>query len=185
MRITISGVPGSGKTVVSKLLAKKLGYDYFSMGSILRELAKKKNMDIVELSLLAEKDKNIDIELDNMQKEYSKKDNFVMDSRLGFYFIPDSVKVFLTCPVETAAKRILNDDRDSEKYKDFDEAINKIKLRRQSEKKRYLNAYDIDYTDPKHYDLLIDTSDKSVEDIVNIILSFLREHFNLISNNEK
>jgi len=176
---TISGVPGSGKSSVSKLLAKKLKYNYFSIGTIMRELAKKKDLSIVELSILAEKDKNIDLELDEIQKGYSEMDDFVMDSRLGFYFISDSFKVFLTCPLKIAAERIFKDPREDEKYNDLNDAINKIKLRRKSEKKRYLKAYGIDYTDPKYYDLLIDTSDKSVEDVANIILSFLRQHLNL------
>lgn len=173
MRITISGVPGSGKTVVSKALAEKLKLEYYSMGIILRELAKKKNLTILEITKLAEKDDTIDKELDNLQKQLNKKDNFVIDSRLGFYFIPDSIKIFLTCDDETAARRIYRDQRDDEKYINYSDALKQVKTRRESEKKRYLKYYNIDYTDPKYFDLIIDTSDYTTEETVNIILTYL------------
>ena len=42
--ITISGMLGSGKSTVAKLLAQKLGYEYYSTGNAQREIAKKKAM---------------------------------------------------------------------------------------------------------------------------------------------
>jgi len=39
MRITISGTPGSGKTVVGKYLSKKLNLKYYGIGELMREFA--------------------------------------------------------------------------------------------------------------------------------------------------
>ena len=49
--------------------------------------------------------------------------------------------------------------------------------REKSEAKRYREYYGIDIDDESIYDLVIDTSDKSPDEIVNIILSSLKgEH---------
>src|SRR3989338_7586745 len=96
MIITIAGTPGAGKSSVAKLVAKKLKLKHYSTGDYMRQIALKRNISLMELSKIAEKDKTIDKELDNWQIKSGKtKDNFVIDSRLGFYFIPHSIKVLL------------------------------------------------------------------------------------------
>ena len=89
MIITISGIAGSGKSTVAKLLAKKLNYKHYSIGDFMRQIAKERKLTLLELSKQAEKDNSIDKELDKKQIELGKtKDNFVIDSRLGFHFCP-------------------------------------------------------------------------------------------------
>ncbi len=130
MIITISGIAGSGKSTVAKLLAKKLNYKHYSIGDFMRELAKERGTTLLELSKEAEKDKSIDKELDKKQTELGKtKDNFVIDSRLGFHFIRNSKKIFLEVQLNEAAKRILKEKRQHEQYKDIQESIEKIKTR--------------------------------------------------------
>ncbi|HDP73896.1 MAG TPA: AAA family ATPase [Candidatus Woesearchaeota archaeon] len=177
MKISISGTPGSGKTTVAKELAKRLDLDYHSIGTLLRELAKERGMDINEISKAALETKEIDNLLDEKQKEYAKEDNFIMDSRLGFHFIPDSVKIFIDCDSEVAAKRIFGDDRktSNETYASFDEVKEKIRFRLDTEKERYLKYYGIDYTSPDNFDLMIDSSQLSVKEIVENIASFLKK----------
>jgi len=174
MKILISGIAGSGKTSVTKLLAKKLGYNLFSIGSIMREMALERGISLLELSKIAENDKSIDEELDKRQIEIGKKeDNFVMDSRLGWYFIPDAVKVYLDATEEEAAKRILNAKREHETYKDINESLEKVKRRIHSEEKRYKEYYNIDYKDKKNHDIIVNTMDKGVEEVVQEIMKRL------------
>src|SRR3989339_226507 len=153
MIITISGIAGSGKSTAAKLLAKKLNYKHYSVGDFMREIAKEKSITLLELSRQAEKDNSIDKELDKKQIELGKKeDNFVIDSRLGFHFIPKSKKIFLEVDLNEAAKRILKDKREHEQYKDIQESIEKIKTRIKSEDKRYREYYKVDYHDKDNYD---------------------------------
>ena len=171
MKITISGQVGSGKSTVAKLLAKKKKYSYYSTGEFMRAIAKERKVTIMELSDKAESDPSIDKELDKKQIEIGKKeDNFVMDSRLGFYFIPDSFKILLTVDIKEAAKRIHKDKREGETFKDIDEAIDSLEKRMMSEKKRYKEYYNIEFPKINHFDLIIDTSDKKPEEIVEGIL---------------
>lgn len=51
-QITISGYPGAGKSTTGKLLASRLGYDFFSAGHFRREAAKELDIDIDTLNLL-------------------------------------------------------------------------------------------------------------------------------------
>ncbi|MEM2121093.1 MAG: cytidylate kinase family protein [Candidatus Woesearchaeota archaeon] len=180
MIITISGEPGAGKSTVAKILAKKLGLKYFSIGSFLRELALKNNKGIVEINKLAEENLEIDKYLDSKLIEISKKDNYVVDSRIAFYFIPKSIKVFLKCDEEVAAKRILKEinnvenKRISENYKNLNEVIQSIRTRKKSELKRYKKTYGIIYNDLKNYDLVIDTTKLTPEKTTRIIILFLK-----------
>ena len=62
----------------------------------MREIAAKRGITLLELSKLAETDRSIDKELDNYQIQLGKdEDNFIIDARLGWHFIPDSIKIFL------------------------------------------------------------------------------------------
>ena len=88
MIITISGKAGSGKSTVAKQLAKKLNLKHYSIGDIMRQIAKERNLSLNELSKLAEKDKSIDTELDKKQLELRNKKDFIIDGRLTAYFIP-------------------------------------------------------------------------------------------------
>lgn len=176
MKITVSGSVGSGKSTISRKLADKLGYRYYSVGELMREIAKKRGMDINKLSAIAEKDSSIDVELDQMQVDIGKtEDDFIMDSRLGFHFVPDSVKVFLTVDLDEAAKRIIGDNRDVEKYGSIQDATKHLKKRMESEKQRYKEYYDIDFPNKKYFDMVIDTTDKEPDQVVEIIASKINQ----------
>jgi cytidylate kinase len=175
MKITISGIVGSGKSCVSRKLAERLGFDYHSVGKIMRQMASERKISLVEFSKIAEKDNSIDVELDEIQIEIGKtQDNFVMDSRLGFHFIPDSFKVFLDVSLDKAVGRINRDKRHDEKYRDFDDAKKGILKRIDSEKRRYKEYYGIDFPEGCEFDLKIDTNEKSVDEVVEEIISALK-----------
>ncbi|MBU0615895.1 MAG: nucleoside monophosphate kinase [Nanoarchaeota archaeon] len=173
MIITISGKAGSGKSTVAKLVAKKLNMKHYSTGDLMREMAKERGMSLLELSKLAESDKSIDQELDDRQVKLGKEeDNFVMDSRLGFHFIPKSIKIFLETSIDVRAARILKDKRG---YKDIKLVNKDILKREQSERQRYLDYYKIDdYSDSIYYNLVINTDDLDIDGVVNDIVTFVK-----------
>lgn len=178
MKITISGNPGSGKSTVSKLLASSLGLNHYSTGDFMRSIAKKRGITLLELSAIAEKDSSVDAELDEYNKKLGlEEDGFVLDSRLGFHFIPDSIKIFLVVSQEESARRILN----SEKHKalekenvDLEITTKNIMERIKSENKRYAEKYGVDYWDKSKYDLTIETDNLSPEEVVGRITSFIK-----------
>ncbi len=177
MIITISGKAGSGKSTIAKLLAKKLNLSHYSVGDLMRELAKEKNISLLELSRLAEDDKSIDLELDKKQIGWGKKeDNFVIDGRLTAFFIPKAdFKIFLECNDKVRAERILKDDREAEKSKGLNEMVKKIKKREESERKRYKEYYKIDCYKKSLYDHVIDTTNLSVDGVLEKIMQIVKK----------
>jgi len=181
MIISISGKPGSGKSSVGKLVAKKLGMTYYSMGDLRREMARKKGMTIEEFNRLGEKDESTDRLVDEYQEELGrKKDNFVADGRTSFYFIPRSVKIFLDISMDEAAKRIFNEPKDNKKkrnekeYETTDDVKNEIIERMQSDSKRYKKYYKFDCYDLSHYDFVLNTEKISIEKAAEKIVQYLK-----------
>ena len=175
MIITISGIPGSGKSSVAKVLAKKLNLKHYSIGDLQRKYAKEKGLTIEELGELESKDDKIDRELDEYQSKL--KGDFIIDGRISFHFIPNSIKIFLDCSTDECAKRIYNAKRDSSERKTFSlEESKKIMLNREEvNRKRFLDYYNIDFLDKKNYDLVVDTTNLSKEEVIEKILNFIKK----------
>jgi cytidylate kinase len=176
--VTVSGRPGSGKSTVAKALAARLGLDHVSSGDFMRQMAAERGVTVLELSRQAEATDLIDREIDDRTARLGRgRDGFVMDSRLAWHFIPGSVKVFLDVSPDVAAQRIFGDGRAQESENvDLDATIASTAARAASESKRYRDYYGIDYLDATNYDLVVDTSALSVEEVVDEILAYLRMH---------
>lgn len=177
MKVTISGKAGSGKSTVAKLLSEKLMLKHYSIGDLMRAMALEKELSLLELNKLAEKDISIDLELDNKLKEIGRtKDNFAVDGRLTAFFIPNAeIRVFLEADDNVRAERILKNKREHEKSKSLKEAIINIKKREESEKKRYQKYYGINYLDKKLYNHVIDTTKLTPNEVVGEIMEFMKQ----------
>jgi len=171
MIITISGKAGSGKSTIAKLVSQRLNLRHYSTGDLYRQIAKEKGVSIIDLGKLAEKDKSIDEQLDERQKELGKKDNFVIDGRLSAFFIPHAkLRVFLKAEDKVRADRILKDRRQDEHNKNIQETMQSIEKRESSERKRYKSYYNVDYCDESLYNLVIDTTKLSINEVVGRVI---------------
>jgi CMP/dCMP kinase len=176
MFITIAGDLGSGKSSVGKLLAKQLNYRFLSVGDFMGELAKEQGLSLIELSQKAQEDEGkTDSLLDQKQIVFGKQnDNVVFDSRLGWHFIPHSLKIYLQVDLDIAAKRIYLDKREDEKENTSIEKTKEYMIKRkESERKRYKKYYNLDYDDPGHFDIIINTSNKNILEVAKKILEFI------------
>ena len=199
MIITISGNIASGKSTVGDALAKMIKFKRYSSGNFMRKMAKKKGISLQELGRQAEKDINIDREIDEWIISISKKhDNFIIDSRLAWYFIPNSFKVYLHAGSGEQLRRIkldlakkkrgdeeikVNEEtKDSEKIKKQKnssnlekEILKKVKQRDKSERDRYEKYYGINFHDKKFYDLWLDTNNMTIDDCAVEIRKVLKK----------
>lgn len=175
MIITLTGALGSGKSTIAKLLAKKLGFKHYSTGDFMRQMAEDRGMTLLELGKMAETDKSIDTELDDRQVKIGKEeDDFVIDARLGWHFIPHSKKIFLEVSDEEAARRIFTARRPEEQENtSMEQTLENIKTRRESEKKRYMEYYGLDYHDKSNYDFVLDTTELTIDQALEKTLEFV------------
>lgn len=187
--ITLTGDPGSGKSTTYAQLKKCFeseGYDVikYSTGAIFRKYAQKwieKNpgTDISDFNKYVESHPEIDKLIDDevkkinirLKENYQPNKIFIIDSRMAWKFIPDSLKVRLTIDKNISGKRIFEDStRDIEDtYSTLEEAIQATVTRKESERQRYLKLYNVDLEDKNNYDLVIDTSHADIKDIVETI----------------
>jgi cytidylate kinase len=170
--ISITGDLGSGKSTVSNLLRERLGYEYIYTGNIQREIAKRYNMTTLELNKYSETHPEIDEEIDATFKSLNNSNHLIVDSRLAWFFIPKSFKVFLKTDLTVSANRILEDNqRETENYSSKKIAIRNIIARKKSEHKRYTELYGIDSLNLANFDIVIDTSYITPEEVANTIIA--------------
>ncbi|RLI91866.1 MAG: cytidylate kinase [Candidatus Altiarchaeales archaeon] len=167
MIITVSGLIGSGKSTLAREISKKYGLRYISAGEIMRQMASQRRMSLLEFSKYAEKNPEIDKEIDKKQVALAKKGKCVVDSRLAAYFIPNpSLKIWLKAPFEIRVKRIAKRDSIS-----IEKAKKEVLERERSEKERYRRFYNIDLEDLNFYDLIIDTGKFAKDETQKIAFS--------------
>lgn len=169
--ITISGNLGSGKSTISRILREEFNYEILAIGDLVRDIALKKGMSINEFNEYVKDKPEYDKIIDYQIKETgTNNDKLIFVSRTAWYFLPQSFKIYLYVDEKEGAKRILKDDiRLNEKYENEEEAIKKVHKRFSDSKNRYMKNYGIDITDPNNYDLYIDTTNKTIDEIFNII----------------
>ena len=99
MILTISGLHGTGKSTIGKLISQKLGLKYYSTGQAFRDLAKDMNFTLEEFTDYVEKNPDIDRKLDDKIIEIALKDNILIDSQLSSYLLESvaDFKILLTC----------------------------------------------------------------------------------------
>jgi len=167
MRITISGLAGSGTTTVAELLSKELSMDVISAGEMFRAIAKEKSLQLGEFNKLAENNDDFDRGIDEKQgEEAMKRENVIVEGRLSGFFVPHAdLKIWLKAPIEIRARRVAG--REGMAY---EEALAAMKNREQSEHKRYDQYYGINLDDLSIYDLVMDSSRWRGNGIVAMIL---------------
>ena len=175
-KISITGDLGSGKSAVSRILCEKTGFHYLSTGNIQRQLAQAMGIDTLEMNRRADADPEIDKKIDSVFIRVNEDPaGYVVDSRLAWFFIPGSFKVYLSVDVQEAAQRILSDPgRNSEQYASIEEAVEKILARKQSENERFLKKYGADCGKMANFNLVVDTTHKTPEQVADAILNALK-----------
>lgn len=166
-KITIFGLAGTGKSSVGKKLAKRLFSAFVSTGKVFREQAKEAGVAVHVYDKMAEEDPSIDQKIDERISQIGKiHENIVLESRLGWYFVPDSLKVKFVCEDDVRFRRVAGRDDIS-----FDEAKRVSALRENSHMERFRKVYGIeDYSADEHFDLIIDTTSTHVSEVIEVIL---------------
>ncbi len=163
MIIAIAGPIGVGKSTVARGLADRLGYRYLSAGEAFREMARQRGLSVLELNRLAESDPSVDREVDWMQAALARAGNCVVESRLAGWMVEADLRVWLRAPLTVRAARVARREAVP-----LEAAERDLREREESEWQRYRELYGIDITDLSPYQMVLDTTRWSAEDVVDV-----------------
>ena len=154
-------------------MADKLWYEIVSIGDMKRKLAAEMGINIIEFNKMwdnPENAKEFDLKYEEFQKNLKLNDNIILDSRLWFYAQPKAFKILLDVDEKIAGERIFKAKRETDKNTTKKHAIDEVKERNSSDEARYMKLYNVDLRNAENYNLVIDTSERSPEEVVEIIL---------------
>ena len=171
--ITIAGQSGAGVSTITDVLARALDYRSFHAGELYRTLATQYGMSLEELDDFSRSSPVIDREIDKLIRRLGEGNEIVLAARLGYYWIHDSFKVYLTVDEETAARRV--HEAVARSHKDGAEGVSVIEAndiarkQRREAAERYFRTYGIDTSNTNPFDLVINTDDSSPEEVAALI----------------
>jgi len=183
MIISFNGDEGSGKSTIAKRVAETIGYPRYYMGQIFRDMAKKRGLTLVEYLKLGETDPQIDKEVDAYLLKLARENEaFIIESRTAWHLIPESLKIYLKVDEEEGAKRIfkqLQEESDNARNEDrkvdsLENVLKSIKKRRETDNLRYQKYYGINIREPKNYDLFLDTTKLTRDEVFDRVLAFVQ-----------
>lgn len=180
MLISITGRLGSGKSTVCNIMKEKYGFEIYSTGTINREFARRLGISTLELNKRLNEDPSLDHEIDGTVTKLSqerKDDKLIFDSRMAWHFAKDTFKIFLTIDPMEAARRVMKDQRGAEeRYADVNEACEKLVERSRVERDRFVDIYGVDYYDYNNFNIVVDTTSRTPEEVVAIIMENYEEY---------
>jgi len=171
VRILLSGLSGTGSTTAARRLATDFGLSYVYGGQIFRNLAVERGISLEELAESLEHDQESEREIDRRLVAAGIADNVLIESRtIGWIFPPEvpAVRIWLLCDLSERLRRV-------QAREHHPRSAENLLRREASDNRRYQELYGIEDKDFSPFDLVIDTTRMSVDEVVNQIESFVRE----------
>lgn len=180
--ITLSGKPGSGKSSTADKVAELLGYTRHSSGDMVRNILRQSKMSLEEYNEKAETDHSLDTKVDEQLRELRDAKDVIVDSRLGFYWIPESFKVYLDLDIDTATARIFKDTVSNSARSSVGtsstslaEVSRQVRERMNNEQQRFRQLYGTDPYNTEHFDLVINTSRHDPQSVAITVFDFYKK----------
>ncbi len=169
--IAISGQIAAGTSTAAKSAAGNLNLKYESAGDFFRKYVLENNIPLYDKEQIPDK---LDQEIDNKLASLAKTGGYSIDAHYIGYFTKDNpavLRILLTCDDEVRFNRA------QERTHTHIESVEDIKKREAGLDKKFRKLYaDEDYLNPKFFDLTIDTTDKSKEDVAESIVKKYEEN---------
>lgn len=156
---------------MGRAVARALSLEYLSAGTLFREEAAQRGMDVEQFNRFAEAHPEVDRSLDEAMRARARP-GMLLDGRIqGPMLRRAGVQVrsiVITALEDVRVRRVARRDGQS-----VEEACRRVRERAQSERRRYLDEYGIDL-DAFPADLTVDSSELSIEEVTDEVLHFLR-----------
>jgi CMP/dCMP kinase len=180
--ITLTGKPGSGKSSTADKVAELLGYTRYSSGEFVRNITHKQKVTLQEFNKRAESDPDMDYYIDEELRKLRDHNDIVVDARLGFYWIPESFKVYLDLGDDVAIARIFKDANTNtmrsdagEGSKSMSDVADQVGERIRSERARFKRLYGINPYSTEHFDLVVDTARHSPQTVALTVFDMYKK----------
>ncbi|HLJ67304.1 MAG TPA: cytidylate kinase family protein [Chloroflexota bacterium] len=171
MRILLSGLSGTGSTTAAKRIAADFDLQYVYGGQIFRNLAVERGISLEELAESLEGNPEVEREIDRRLIEAGMEDGVLIESRTIGWLFPRGVpalRIWLTCDLDERLYRV-------ERRENHPRSRENLLRRESSDNRRYRHLYGIEPEDFSPFDLVIDTTTMSVDQVVERIEVFVRE----------
>lgn len=169
--ICISGQPACGTSSAAKIVAEKLGLNYFSPGQYFKKHSSGKETESAINVWKTEKGSSKDFhnDIDRIQSEIAEKGNVVIDGKLSIRMIKGAnLKVWLKADIDKRAGRAVKRD-----FISLESALAKLKEREELERVNWNKIYGFDYFEQENdADLVVDNTELSAEETAQKILGF-------------
>lgn len=169
--VAIGGPPGSGKSTAGRRVVDALGLRYRSAGEVFRAEAAERKMDVEAFNEYAEAHPEVDRKLDEQMQSLARP-GVLLDGRIqGVLCRQQGVPVYsivVTAAEDERARRVAARDGQP-----FAEALERIRGRAQSERRRYRTLYGIE-VDAERGDLAVDSTTAPALEVAEEIVRFLR-----------
>ena len=162
--IVISGPIASGTSTTAKALAEKLNLKYESAGDFFRKYMLENNIPLHDKAKIPD---DLDQEIDRKLADLADRGGVVVDAHYHGYFtrdMPHVLKVLLTCDYKTRIDRALS------RTHTHNETEEEIRLREEGLDKFRKLYTDENFLDPKFFDLVIDTTNTTEEEVTDKII---------------
>ena len=194
--IAIDGPAASGKGTISKVVSKKLGFNYLDTGKLYRAIGAKylegyqpiaaakslersdldkydlQNPEIAQAASKIALIPEVRAALLKFQRNFSQKlPGAVLDGRdIGTVVCPDArIKIFLTASLEARAKRRYIELRKHDEKINFETILEQIKERDERDRTRSSSPM-VAASDAK----IFDTSELSIKEVVDEVFNFIQ-----------
>jgi cytidylate kinase len=96
---------------------------------------------------------------------------------MAWHFAKDTFKIFLTIEPMEAARRVMRNQRGCEEHYDtVEEACEKLLERSRVERDRFVDIYGVDYYDFNNFNIVIDTTSRTPDEVVAAIMENLKAY---------
>jgi len=171
--VALGGPAGSGKSSAGRRAAELLELEYVSAGSLFRQEAARRGLDLAAFGALAERDKSIDQHLDETMVRLAEPGRLLDGRIVGALCRREGRSLAYVCVTasdEVRFERIARRDGI-----DLEVARRLTVEREESERRRYWKYYEIDL-DAERPDRTIDSSTMGIEKVAAELVRFVRSH---------